>query len=123
MKHIASLLFSALVMSVAAQSYAATATTPVNQHALAPTQTTQVNQIDKLADDSKVMLKGKIIKSLGDEKYEFRDATGTVKVEIDDELWGGKALSPTQQVTLIGEIDIDHKPTKRVEVEVKEIRF
>ncbi|MFU8925336.1 NirD/YgiW/YdeI family stress tolerance protein [Acinetobacter puyangensis] len=109
---------SALMMGTATVSAA-----PLNQQALTPTTVTSVKQAHQLKDDSKVLLKGQVVKSLGDEKYEFRDSTGTIKVEIDDELWGGRALSPTQTVTLLGEIDIDYKPTKRVEVDVDEVRF
>ena len=60
---------------------------------------------------------------MGDEKYQFRDSTGSITVDIDDELWQGKAISAKTPVTLIGEIDIDYKPTKRVEVDVDQVKF
>lgn len=101
----------------------AVAQAPVNQSALAPTQVTGVKTVLNLKDDTPVMLKGQVVKSLGDEKYQFRDATGTITVDIDDELWQGRAISPTTTVTLIGEVDIDHKPMKRVEVEVDKVQF
>ena len=76
-----------------------------------------------MKDDAPVMLKGQVVKSLGDEKYQFRDATGTITVDIDDELWQGRAISPTTTVTLIGEVDIDRIPTKRVEIDVDSVQF
>ena len=63
------------------------------------------------------------VKAVGDEKYQFRDSTGTITVEIDDELWQGKPISAKTPVIITGEIDIDYKPAKRVEIEVDQVRF
>ena len=38
----------------------------------------------KLPDDTPVVLKGKVEKSLGNEKYQFNDGTGVIVVEIDE---------------------------------------
>ena len=46
-----------------------------------------VAQVKKMSDDSKVVLKGNIVSSLGHEHYVFRDATGTIDVEIENEGW------------------------------------
>ncbi|KGT48445.1 NirD/YgiW/YdeI family stress tolerance protein [Acinetobacter thermotolerans] len=93
----------------------------VNQHAFAKTVT--VKQALGMKDDSKVQLKGHVVKSVGDEKYQFRDSTGTITVEIDDELWQGKPVSAKTPITIIGEVDVDYKPAKRVEIDVDEVRF
>ena len=86
-------------------------------------QNVTVKQALSLKDDSKVQLKGYVVKSIGDEKYQFRDNTGTITVDIDDDLWKGKPVSAKTPVTLIGEIDIDYKPMKRVEVDVDQVQF
>ena len=70
-----------------------------------------------------MQLKGYVVKAIGDEKYQFRDNTGTITVDIDDDLWNGKAVSAKTPVTLIGEVDIDHKPAKRIEIDVDQVRF
>ncbi|MEK5789482.1 NirD/YgiW/YdeI family stress tolerance protein, partial [Acinetobacter johnsonii] len=54
----------------------------VNQSAFAKTVT--VKQALTMKDDSKVQIKGHVVKSVGDEKYQFRDNTGSINVEIDD---------------------------------------
>ena len=82
-----------------------------------------VKQALSLKDDSKVQLKGYVVKAIGDEKYQFRDSTGSITVEIDDELWQGKPISAKTPVTIIGEVDIDYKPAKRVEIDVEQLRF
>ncbi|MGL5429989.1 MAG: YgiW/YdeI family stress tolerance OB fold protein [Vibrio sp.] len=59
------------------------------------------------SDDTKVELIGHIISSSGHDDYIFRDATGEIKVEIDDDLWRGKTVTPQTQVIIRGEVDKD----------------
>ena len=93
----------------------------VNQAAFA--QVTTVKQALGMKDDSNVQLKGYVVTAVGDEKYQFRDSTGSITVEIDDELWQGKPILAKTPVTIIGEVDIDYKPAKRVEIDVEQLRF
>jgi uncharacterized protein (TIGR00156 family) len=73
-----------------------------------------------LPDDAKVTLSGYIVRSLGDEQYEFRDATGTLVVEIDDDEWQGAEITPNDPVELTGEIDHEGQD---LELEVDHIRL
>lgn len=59
----------------------------------------------KAADDTPVKLEGKIEKSLGDEKYLLKDASGTVTIEIDDDDWRGVTVTPNDTVEIEGEVD------------------
>ena len=59
----------------------------------------------ELADDTHVKIRGQIVRSLGDEKYEFTDGSATIVVEIDDDDWGGLEATPDMQVEISGEID------------------
>ncbi len=61
----------------------------------------------KLSDDTAVVLTGQIEKSLGNEKYQFKDATGTVVIEVDNEDWRGVDVKPEDIVVIKGEIDKD----------------
>lgn len=121
MKYLSQAVGLSVMMLAGATTAIANTAAPINQHAIA--QQTTVKQALTAKDDSKVILKGKIVRSLGNEKYEFQDATGKITVEIDDELWNAKPLNANQAVTLMGEVDIDYKPTKRVEIDVKQITF
>lgn len=118
-------LFSKTLMTTAlvGATTFAMANTAVNQGAITPTTTQTVKHALTLKDDAKVKLKGYIVKSVGDEKYQFRDNTGTITVDIDDELWQGKPISAKTPVTIVGEIDVDYKPAKRVEVDVDQVVF
>lgn len=71
-------------------------------------------------DDTPVKLQGYIVKSLGDERYEFRDETGTLVVEIDHDDWRGVEATPETRIELRGEID---KEWNKVEVDADSVRL
>ena len=66
---------------------------------------TTVAEALKMGDDTQVVLVGKIEKKLGDEKYVFSDATGTVNVEIDNDDWHGLTVNEKDTVEIRGEVD------------------
>lgn len=84
-----------------------------------PVTVVTAEQVKTLNDDSKVTLRGTIERHVGGENYIFKDASGTVEVEIDDRRWAGQTVSPKDQVEIFGEVD---KNWKSVEVDVKKIR-
>ncbi|MOA37811.1 Bacterial OB fold (BOF) protein [compost metagenome] len=60
------------------------------------------------ADDTPVVLEGTVSKRIRGEHYEFKDATGSIRVEIDDEDWpSGAQVSDSTKVRLVGEVDND----------------
>ena len=64
------------------------------------------------------MLEGQIVRKIDNEHYEFKDATGTVKIEIDKKRLPAKGLDTNAKVRLSGEVDV--KKTG-VEIEVKKV--
>ena len=54
---------------------------------------------------SYVTLTGHIVTHLRDEYYTFRDASGEVRVEIDDDLWRGRKVGPETRVRVMGEVE------------------
>ena len=96
-------LLSASVLSLAI-GFSASAMAAFQGPGVAPTS---VADALKLRDDAAVVLTGQIEKSLGNEKYQFKDATGTVVIEIDDEDWRGVDVKPEDTVIIKGEIDKD----------------
>lgn len=78
-----------------------------------------VAQAKALSDNAWVILEGSIIKQIEHERYEFRDSTGSIHVEIDDELWLGQSAVPNDKVRIEGEVDNDWN---RVEIDVKSLR-
>ncbi|MOA32658.1 Bacterial OB fold (BOF) protein [compost metagenome] len=59
------------------------------------------------SDDTPVVLEGKITKRIKGDIYEFQDATGSMKVEIDDEDWPAADINHITRVKLFGEVDRD----------------
>ena len=64
-----------------------------------------VKQAKEMRDDVPVIVQGKILQRMGDDKYLFEDVTDSITVEIDDEDWRGQTVTPNDTVKLYGEID------------------
>ena len=73
---------------------------------------TTVSEALKAKDDTLVVLTGHIEKETAKEKYLFKDATGSIIVEIDNEDWQGQNVTPADTVVIHGEVDkeIMHSP-------------
>lgn len=82
---------------------------------------TTVAEALKMRDDSPVVLTGQIEKNLGNEKYQFKDATGTVVVDIDNEDWRGVDVTPANTITIRGEVDKDMFTTE-IDVDSVELK-
>lgn len=82
-------------------------------------ETTSVKNALEMGDDTLVRLKGQIEKSLGDDQYVFKDATGSIEVEIDDKRWMGQTITPNDTVEIYGKLDKDM--LSKPEIDVKRI--
>lgn len=80
---------------------------------------TTVDKVKSMSDDAWVMLQGNIEQRVGDDTYTFRDASGTLTVEIDKKRWNGQTITPKDNVQLEGKVD---KGWSSVEVDVKNIK-
>ncbi len=83
-----------------------------------PILSVSVAEVARLRDDTLVSLQGNILRSLGDEKYTFRDSSGDILIEIDRHIWRGLSVSETDLVEISGEVE---KERRRVEIDVKNI--
>ncbi|VXA56944.1 conserved hypothetical protein; putative membrane protein [Acinetobacter proteolyticus] len=71
-----------------------------------------VSQVAKLTDETGVTLTGQISKHLQSDHYEFKDSSGSISVEIDDDIWRQAGLKVGDHVRLVGEVDTHrYKPT------------
>jgi uncharacterized protein (TIGR00156 family) len=60
----------------------------------------------KPVDDQPVRLTGTLIRQIGNETFQFRDASGEIQVEIDDDDFPqGQAVGAETRVTLVGEVE------------------
>lgn len=79
---------------------------------------TTVESAKSMRDDAWVTLRGNIVERISDDLYLFKDATGTVNVDIDHKLWNGVTVTPQDLVEIQGEVD---KDWNSVEIDVKQI--
>ena len=59
----------------------------------------------RMKDNSHVTIKGNIVKRLTNDTYLFKDSTGTITVEIDNEKWMGVTAGKQDTLELSGEIE------------------
>ena len=84
--------------------------------------TTTAAEAAKMADNTPVVLVGNIEKSIGDEKYLFRDKSGTIVIEIDDDDWRGLTVKPEHTVEIKGEVDKEVFQNAIIDVDVISIK-
>ena len=119
------LLSSVLVLSLFGAGFQ-DAKTPANQEnygGFTGPQAQDANTVAgalKARDDTMVTLKGNIIRQVAHEKYEFKDSTGVIIVEIDDDKWYGLSVGPNDVVEIYGEVDSEIY--RKNEVDVKFIK-
>jgi uncharacterized protein (TIGR00156 family) len=72
-----------------------------------------------LPDDTWVTTQGYIVRALGDEMYLFKDDSGQIRIEIENDLWRRfpEKISDKDLVEIEGEFDSDG----RDEIDVKRI--
>lgn len=94
-----------------------------------PGATDKIYQVKEIIDnasrldrsDALVKVQGFIVKQINAEEYEFKDKTGTIKLEIDKERLPNRTFDDKTELIIVGEVDNDiFEP---VEIEVKEIIF
>ncbi len=72
----------------------------------------------EMPDESYVVLQGYIESSLGNEEYIFKDDSGSIKIEIDDDDWNGLTVGPNDKVEIQGEVDTHMMKPTDVEVDI-----
>lgn len=100
--------------------------TPASAAFTGPGGVSTVNNAAQVADapdDAPCLLEGHIVERVNGEhdKYTFRDATGSVVVEIDDDLFRGRDIGPADKVRLSGEVDKKTFRANQVDVEWMEV--
>ena len=70
-----------------------------------------VQDVQNMADETMVVLQGNISKRMKKDKYLFNDNTGEMVVEIEGFAWNGQEVSPTDVITIVGEVDKDGNMT------------
>lgn len=82
----------------------------------------QVNKVTvaqalEAKDKSYVSVEGSIVKRLGDDDYLFQDSTGSIKIEIDEDVWQGQNVAPNEKIRITGEVDNDWNEKSSIDVD------
>ena len=85
------------------------------------TSVQNVAAVKQMKDNSWFTLEGHIVKQIRKERYLFRDQSGEVEVEIDDEKWKGRKVDPGTKIRISGEVEKGFLSS--MEVEVKRIEL
>lgn len=80
----------------------------------------KVSNINDMPEDTVVYVQGYIVQNLGDDNYLFRDDSGTIAVEIDEDLIEDNTLTPNTVVFIMANINKDGDVTS---LEAEEIQF
>ncbi|MDP5291684.1 NirD/YgiW/YdeI family stress tolerance protein [Oceanimonas sp. CHS3-5] len=80
---------------------------------------TSVAEARRLADDSRIILSGRIVRRLDDDEFLFRDGTGTIRIEMDKDDWRRLRRHRRGRILIWAEVDRDKR---RVELEVERVR-
>lgn len=77
-------------------------------------------ELSKMDDDSWVNIQGNIVKKSGDDLYVFKDSTGSLLVEIDNDKWNNGISADTKDLLeLTGELE---KKKNKTFLDVESIR-
>ena len=80
----------------------------------------QVSDVTNMPEDTTVYIQGYLIQNLGNEMYMFQDASGTIAIEIDDDLLASNTVAPNALVWIAAEVNKDGQVTS---LEAEEIQF
>lgn len=75
-----------------------------------------VSKAKTLADETGVTLTGTIVKHIAGDHYEFKDKTGSIIIEVDDDLAKGWELKAGDKVRIVGEVDTHRMKLTDIEV-------
>lgn len=125
MRHIfAILLLLALAAPVCAAEGAPTF--PARGGFQGPVTGAQAETVDKamgLPDDAAVILTGSIMSQVAGtkDKYNFRDSTGEIVVEIKRKVFQNQTITPNDKVRIAGKVDKDFGEPLEIDVKVLEV--
>ncbi|MDR6499021.1 uncharacterized protein (TIGR00156 family) [Burkholderia ambifaria] len=68
-------------------------------------------------EDQRVVLRGHILRQLGNERYRFSDGSGEITAEIDHDIWPvGQEIFEDTTVELVGEFDKERFGESKIDV-------
>lgn len=75
-----------------------------------------VAEAKQLADETAVTLSGVIVKRIRGDHFEFKDGSGSIDIEVDDDFWKPMGLKADDQVKVMGEVDTQSGQSTNIDV-------
>lgn len=96
-----------------------------NDEFISQTETSGIITVKYVTDNAKILdkgdnfvqLKGCVYEYIGDETYWFKDSTGSIKVDIDNDEMPTGILSDSVEVIIKGEVDASIIKSPEIDVE------
>lgn len=66
-----------------------------------------VAQAKRAHDNAPFSMAGQIISCRDDDNCTFKDATGSIPIDVEDGAWRGQTITPKQRVKISGRVDRD----------------
>ncbi len=71
----------------------------------------KVSDIQSMPDDSVVYIQGYVVEDLGDDNYKFKDDSGTINIEIDEDIMEGNNVVGEAMMFITATVDKDGNVT------------
>lgn len=109
---------AACVIAFAAAGYASIASAQYVGPTTQVTMTSIAEILKQPLDDQPVVLRGFIVKKVGNEKYLFSDGKSEIRVDIDDKIFVNTKVDAKTKVEIRGEVEKDFLETPEIDVDV-----
>ena len=80
-----------------------------------------IDKAKKLKDDTWVEIKGNIVSRVDEDQYIFSDGKTKILIEVENNVWLGRKITPKRSVIVYGEIEKDFLEKTTIEVRRIEI--
>ncbi|QBQ64381.1 NirD/YgiW/YdeI family stress tolerance protein [Actinobacillus indolicus] len=73
---------------------------------------TTVAKAKRAYDNTPASISGYIVKQIDEDTFIFKDSTGQIQIDVDDDAWNGLNVSAKNKVRIYGEVDKDDGRTQ-----------
>ena len=78
--------------------------------------TVTVAEAKQLVDETAVTLSGVIVKRIRGDRFQLKDGSGSIDIDVDDDFWKPMGLKAGDQVKVIGEVDTRSGQSANIDV-------
>ncbi|WGE89695.1 YgiW/YdeI family stress tolerance OB fold protein [Actinobacillus arthritidis] len=94
-----------------------------NTQAINSNQVTVIKSVAKAKtanEDMPVRLTGYITRQVDSDEFYFKDASGEIKIDVEDHAWNGQNVTPKHKITIEGKVD--RNDAGRADIDVYRIK-